>query len=243
MKSTQEQLGMRLYFRLLIFLGVALTLGACEKETTSRFLSKPEQAALGTVDGIASAPQTKPEVTIAPTGSAGVGGAAGALIYGIADGFRMADAKTKAAPIIEALQGFDFQADLLAATTAKLGSLSNVKVVVRPTVNWGGNRSSAKNLYDESKDASVLFLGAAYYFNSGNLVLSAAAAIYPKSPELKQFRPKPNDKDPLDRGNAIYFNTLYAVRSSITPANVRTNLADAINQIAAQLAADLDRTR
>lgn len=235
---------MRLGFRMLVLLGVAFALGACEQGTSPRLLSKPEQAALGTVDGIVTASQDRPEVTITPTGASGAGGALGALVYGAVDGARTAKAQGVAAPIIEALQSYDFPAELLAATTAKLATPSSVHVVVRPTINKGGDPASGRSLYEESKDASVMFFAARMFLGSGNnLVLSAAVFIYPRSAELKRFRPNPNDRNPLDPGNAIYRNWMYVVRPSITPANVRANITDAINEIVAQLAADLERTR
>lgn len=229
-----------MYFRPLIFLGIVLTLGACA--TPPKFLSKPEQAALGTVDGIVVAPQATPRVGITPSNS-GAGGLLGLVIFGIADSIRTANVKAESVPIIDALQGFNFQAELLAATTARIGALSNIKVVVRPTVDTVGTTSAARILYDESKETSVLLFVVGYGLISGDLVLEAAARIYPKSPELNQFRPKPNDKDPLDIGNAIYNNKLRVSISAVTPANIRANLLDAINQITAQLAADLNSTR
>lgn len=235
---------MRLGFGILALLGVVLTLGACEQGTSPRLLSKSEQAALGTVDAIVTASQDRPEVTITPTGASGAGGALGGLVYGVVDGVKTARAQDAAGPIIEAMRGYDFPAELLAATTAKLATLSSVHVVVRPAINKGGDPALARSLYDESKDASVMFFAARPFLGSGNnLVLSAAVVIYPKSAELKQFRPKPNDKNPLDPGNAIYRNWLYVVRPSVTPANVRTNITDAINEVAAQLAVDLERMR
>lgn len=227
-------------FRPLIFLGIVLSLGACA--TPPKFLSKPEQAALGTVDGIVVAPQATPLVTITPSNSGG-GGLLGLLIFSVADGIRSANVKKESVPIIEALQGFNFQAELLAATTARVEALPNIKVIVRPTVDTVGTTSAARNLYDESKETSVLFFVVGYALVSGDLVLEAAARIYPKSAELNHFRTKPNEKNPLDIGNSIYSNKLRVVRQSVTPANIRANLLDAINQLAAQLAADLNSTR
>lgn len=228
-----------MYLRLLSILGIVVALGACG--TPPKYLTKPEQAALGTVDGIAAVPQATPFVTITPSGSGG--GLAGALIFGIADGIRMANVKKEAVPIIEALQGYDFRAEMLAATKAKVEALSNIKVVVRPTVDTVGTASSMRSAYDGSDANSVLVFVVGYGLISGDLVVEASARIYPKSEDLNKLRPKPNDKDPLDIGNALYSNNMRIVRPSITPANVQANLTEAANQIASQLAADLNTGR
>lgn len=228
-------------FRSLIFLGLVLSLAACTP--APKFLSKPEQAALGTVDGIIVATQDTPRVTVTRSNPAGVGGLLGVLVFAAVDGARAVNARAESVPIVDALQGVNFQAELLAATTARVGALPNIKVIVRPVVDTVGTVSAMRNLYDESKDPAVLFFIVNYALVSGDLVLTASARIFPKAPELNRFRPKPNDRDPLDIGNAIYDNKLRVERPGVTTANIRTKLVEGINQLAAQLAADLNSTR
>lgn len=230
-------------FRPLIFLGLILSLGACATAPKANFLSQPEQAALGTVDGIVVATQSAPRVTVTRSNPAGVGGWAGVLAFAIADEVRSANARADTVPINDALQGLDFQAELLAATTARVGSLSNIKVAIRPTVDTVGTLSVMKTQYDESRAASVLFFVVKYTLVSGDLVLTASARIFPKSPELNKFRPKPNDNDPLDIGNAIYDNKFQVQKWAVTPTNIRTNLVEGINQLTARLATDLNSAR
>lgn len=227
---------------------VILLVGACQTETpntnanAARLLSTPERAALGTVDGIVSIPQTKPELVVVSSGS-GAGGAAGALVYGAIDGASKARAESRAAPLLAALQNFDYRAEFLAAATSKLGALPDVRIVIRPTVNVVAGSETSRKLYEQSADPSVLFIGSQYSFSSGSLVVSVTAAIFPKSPELKRFRPRPNDSNPVDPGNAIYFNRLHALRHSPTASSIRADLVDAINEVTAALAADLQRMR
>jgi hypothetical protein len=208
-----------------------LLVSACQAEppnttaNAARLLSMPEQVAL-----------------VVSSGSGG-GGAAGALIYGAIDGASKARAETEVAPLLAALQNFDYRTEFLTAATSKLSTLPDLRIVIRPMVNVVAGSETSRKLYEQSPDPSVLFIGSGYSFSSGTLVVSVTAAIFPKSPELKKFRPRPNDSNPVDPGNAIYFNRLHALRHSPTPSDVRANLTDAINEVTAALAADLQRTR
>ena len=225
--------------RPLILFGALLALGACETHPSHRFLTKPEQAALGTIDGVLAVPDRDPAVTITPTSTGGAGGIAGIFVVAVIDGIRSARAQSDAAPIRAALQGFDFQAELLAALTTKLEALPNVKVAMRPTTIVSGNSADAARAYAESQDTSVLLMNARYSLESGDLVISLGMALYPKSEELKRFRPKPNDKDPLALGNALFHIRPVVKKNAVTAANIRTAVSDAIEQLARSAAATL----
>ncbi|WP_422002452.1 hypothetical protein [Reyranella sp.] len=234
---------MRVWSR--IVLVVVFGLCACEQAPvqSSRVLSKPEQAALGPVDGIVTIPQTEPDVAFTPTGTAGAGGLLGALVYGIADGYRKAEAKKEARTLTDALQGFDFKEEFFAAASRRLGAVQNMKIVMRPTMNTATDTAAVRRLYDESKDASVLLVFARLGFNSGNLVLTAGATLFPKSAQLKRLRPRPDDANFLEIGNALYRDVVTVTKASVTPATVRSSLAAAIDEATATLAANLERTR
>ncbi len=231
-------------FRPLVLLTVLLGLTACETApSATRLLSKQEQAALGNVDGIVSITQTQPDITITPTGTPGAGGLAGLLIFSIADGFRQAHAEKEGRVLIAAMQDFSFKEAFFEAATSKLSALPGVKITMRPEVNTAAAPEATRRLYEESHDASVLFVSARLALNSGDLVLTASASIFPKASQLMPLRPKPNDANPLAFGNAIYRDTVTAVRKSVTPDDIRARLTEAINEVTDKLAADLERTR
>lgn len=209
-----------------------LGLTACETLPSHRFLTKPEQAALGTVDGVLAVPVREPGVTITPSGQPGAGGLIGVFVFAVADGIRSARAQSESVPIIAALQGFDFQAELLAALKARLEALIDVKVVVRPTIIAGGNPADAQRAYAESTDPSFLLMESNYKLVSGDLWLGLSMALYPKSEELKKLRPKPNDKQPFDKGNALFYISPVVIKKDVTAANIRASVEDGIAQLA-----------
>lgn len=228
----------------IVLLGISiLGLGACETLPVSRVLTKPEQAALGTVDAVLSVPVREPGVTITPSGSPGAGGLLGVFVYAVADGVRSARAQGESVPIIAALRGFDFQAELLAALKGELEALKDVKVVVRPTIITSGNVADAERAYAESTDPSFLLMGARYQLVSGDLELQLSMALYPKSEELKRLRPKPNDKQPFDKGNALFYVSPIVVQKDVTAANVRTAVDQSIALLARTAAASLGYTK
>lgn len=227
------------FVRILLILVSMLGLGACETLPTHRFLTKPEQAALGTVDAVLSAPAREPGVTITPTGSPGAGGLLGAFVFAVADGIRSARAQSESVPIIAALQGFDFQAELLAALKAQLEALKDVKVVVRPNILTSGNVADAERAYADSTDPSFLLMAARYQLVSGDLWVGLSMALYPKSEELKRLRPKPNDKQPFDQGNALFYLSPVVVKKDVTAANIRVSVEEGIAQLARTAATTL----
>lgn len=225
--------------RALVFSGTMLALCACQPLPSHRLLSKPEQAALGTVDAVLLMPTQVPGVTAQRSGYSGGGSLLGIFVAAAVDGYRSEKARSDATPVVAALQGFDFQAELLKALTDKLEAVPNMKVVVRPTVIPSGNSADAERAYKESSDASVLLMTVGYEIRSGDLWLSLAMALYPKSEALKQLRPRPNDGQPLDKGNALLHITPVIKTDAVTAANIRAVVQDSIVRLARSAAAVL----
>jgi hypothetical protein len=218
--------------RSLILVGTILVLSACQPLPSHRLLSKSEQAAIGTVDAVLMVPAQAPGVTATPSSSSGGGSLLGIFVAAAVDGYRSAKMRSDAAPIVAALQGFDFQAELLKALTEKLGEVPNMKVIVRPTIFQSGNPADAETAYAESTAPSVMLMTVGYEIRSGDLWLSLAMALYPKSDALKQFRPRPNDGQPLDKGNALLHITPVIKTDAVTAANIRAVVQDSIIRLA-----------
>lgn len=225
--------------RALIFFGTILALCACQPLPSHRLLSKPEQVALGTVDAVLLMPTQVPGVTAQRSGYSGGGSLLGVFVAAAVDGYRSEKARSDAAPIVAALQGFDVQAELLKELTEKLQAVPDMKVIVRPTIIPSGNSADAERAYAESTAASVLLMTVGYEIRSGDLWLSLRMALYPKSEALKQFRPRPNNGQPLDKGNALLHITPVIKTDAVTAANIRAVVQDSIVRLAMSAAAVL----
>ena len=229
-----------MYCRSMVLLGLAFLLGACST-APPKYMPQAVQTALGPVDAIVVATQDMPNVTITRTNPSGIGGFAGIIVGGVADTVRSVNAHAEAKPIAASLQGFDFRTELLAAITPRIENLPRVRITVRP-VDTVGTVAAAKALYDDSTASAVLFIVVRYSLVCGDLVLSAVARLFPKAPDLLRFRPAP-DSNPVATGNAIYTNIFKIEKPLVTPANIRPKLIEAMNDLAAQLAVDLNTTR
>lgn len=229
-----------MYCRSIVLLGLALLLGACSTPSP-KYMPHAVQMALGPVDAIVVATQDTPNVTITRTNPSGIGGLTGIIVGGVVDTVRNVNAHAEAKPIAASLQGFDFRAELLAAIKPRVENLPNVRITVRPA-DTVGTVAAAKALYDDSTASAVLFIAVRHSLVSGDLVLSAVARLFPKAPDLMRFRPAP-DSNPVATGNAIYTNTFKVEKPLVTPANIRPKLIEAMNDLAAQLAVDLNTTR
>lgn len=230
----------RVYCRSLVLLSLALLLGACST-ALPKYMPHAVQTALGPVDAIVVATQDTPTVTISRLNPSGIGGITGILIGEVTDTVRRVNAHAEAKPIAASLQGFDFRTELLAAITPRIENLPNIRITVRP-VDTVGTVAAAKALYDGSTASAVLFIVVRHSLVSGDLVLSATARLFPKAPDLLRFRPSP-DSNPVAPGNAIYTNTFRVEKPLVTPANIQPKLIEAMNDLAAQLAVDLNTTR
>lgn len=221
-----------------------LGLGACETTSPSRVLTKPEQAALGSVDAVLWIPNAAPRVTVKPTESSGAGGLMGAFMVGVVDGVRTASAQSEAAPLIATLQGREFQTDLLTALKGELEALKEVKVLVRPSLIAGDNPSDAERAYAESTAPSFLLMELKFKLVSGDLELRLVMTLYPRSDELKRLRPRPNDKQAFDKGNALFHVSPVVVqRRDVIATDLRATIDQSIALLARSAAAALGYTQ
>lgn len=157
---------------------------------------------------------------------------------------RIMELKAYAAPVKQALQGYDFRPDLLSATQEALTRVRAVKVDVQPWVLTSSLSGTVRLAYERSTASAVLFFLAAYSFEEGNggygLAFRSSAMIFPKSADLKALRRRPNDADPVDEGNAIHLKTAEVFLPYDGRADIREVVKQGARALAAQLAADLE---
>ena len=167
----------------------------------------------------------------------------GAFVVGVVDGVRTASAQSEAAPLIATLQGREFQTDLLTALKGQLEALKEVKVLVRPSAIAGDNISVAERAYEESIAPSFLLMELKFKLVSGDLELRLVMTLYPKSEELKRLRPRPNDKQAFDKGNALlHVSPVVIQRSDVIAADLRAAIDQSIALLARTAAANLGYT-
>ena len=201
-------------------------------------LTKQAQTNIDRVDGILTIPQNNLNVTVQAT-NPGNSGLLGALIVAAIDSARQSNAEKAAAPMLEPLRDYDFRSVMLNASTDALTKI--VKVKVMPLrVEVVASDSSKRIAFDQSTASAVFFCNVGYRLESGNLIVTAYAEMYPKIDRLKQFRNKPEEANPLDSGNVIYRKTFTFTKQAVTPITIKENLSEAATNVAQQLAADLN---
>lgn len=202
-------------------------------------LTKQEQHELGELSGTLFIPQNSLLVTVTPT-NPGPSGLLGALIVAGIDAARRANAESNAAPMFEQLKSYDFRAVMKQTSNDAIGALPDLKFSAPLDVDTVSSGSEKRIVFDKSTASAVLFVDVGYQLQSGNLYASANAVMFPKSDKLLQFRKKPNEADPLDAGNAIYRQTFSFSKQNVSAADIQSDLTEAAQSLASQLAADLN---
>ncbi|MFM0177383.1 hypothetical protein PQR52_02840 [Paraburkholderia aspalathi] len=202
-------------------------------------VTKQEQHELGPVAGALFIPQNSLLVTVTPT-NAGGAGLLGALIVAGIDAARRSSAESAAAPMFEQLHDYDFRAVMKQASNDAVGSLETIKFAAPLNVETVNSSTQKRIVFDNASASAVMFVDVGYQLQSGNLYVSANVVMYPKSDNLRQFRNKPNDSDPLNSGNAIYRKTFNYAELNVSATDIKQGLTEGANNIASQLAADLN---
>lgn len=220
-----------------IFLGA---LAGCAAPPLS--LTKEAQTKIDRLEGVLTIPQNNLDITVQAT-NPGAGGLLGALIAAGIDSARQSSAATAAAPMLETLRDYDFRTVMQGAANDALSKVEQIKIILPLRLELVASESVERIAFDKSTASAVLFCNVRYQFQSGNLIVTANAAIYPKGSSLKQFRGKPQDSDPLDRGNAIYRKTFIFSKQAVAASTIKADLTEAATNIARQLADDLNHGR
>lgn len=216
---------------------LAAVLAGCATPQVS--MTKQVQADLERVESVLIIPQNNLDITVQPS-NPGNTGLLGALIVIAIDSARQSSAEREAAPLLESLQGFDFRNVMMEASVDALNNINRVRLVLRPRVESVDSESAKRIAYDESSESAVLFCRVGYKYQSGNLLVTANAEIYPKKTALKQYRFKPEEANPLNDGNAIYRKSFHFIKQAVNPNTIRESLQEAAISVSKQLAADLN---
>jgi len=222
---------------LFLLLSIAALAGCATTRPMS--VTQQEQHELGPVAGALFIPQNSLLVTVTPT-NPGATGLLGVLVAAGIDAARRSSAENAAAPILEQLHDYDFRAVMKQASDSAVGTLQIIKFSAPLDVETVNSSTQKRIVFDNASASAVLFVDVGYQLQSGNLYVSADAVMYPKANNLLQFRRKPSDSDPLDAGNAIYRKTFKYAKLNVVAADIKGDLTDAANNIASQLAADLN---
>ena len=216
---------------------VVVALAGCAIPQIS--LTKQGQEKIDRVEGILTIPQNNLDITVQAT-NPGNSGLLGALIAAAIDSSRQSSAEQAAAPMLEPLRNYDFRTVMLDASTDALTKIDKVKFAMPLRVEVVASNSVKRIAFDQSTASAILFCNVGYRLESGNLIVTASAEMYPKIDTLKQFRNKPDETNPLDGGNVIYRKTFTFTKQAVTPVTIKESLSEAATNIARQLAADLN---
>lgn len=233
-----------------IVVGLALSLAGCLTAGKDG-LTKQELASIGTVDLVLHVPQSdlyvsrpsepKPDSSRQRSSNLPIEASlAVGVLDAVAAGLQADRFEKQARSITDALGGFDFRSEMLKATKEKLERVDKFQVKVRPDVVTETYVSGISRVpFDQSTADALLYIGVSYVLSSSGLTFHSSAMLFPKTDALKRFRPKPNDANPVDRGNAIYSKRFKVQVPSSAIGNVRATFIEAANSLAAQMAADL----
>ena len=202
-------------------------------------LTKQAQTNIDQVEAVLTIPQSNLDVTV-PATNPGANGILGALIVAAIDSSRQSSAKREAAPILGRLRNYDFRTEMLNATTDALIGLDKLSIAMPLRVEVVASDSSKRIAFDQSMASVVLFCHVGYRLESGNLIASASAEMYPKSESLKTFRQQPDETNPLAGGNAIYRKVFTFSKQAVNSSTIKRDLSEAASNLAHQLAADLN---
>lgn len=220
---------------------VATILSGCATTSTSQ-VSLPKQASIDRVEGVLVIPQNHLNVTVEASNPYAVGGVVGVLVAAAIDSRLQADAEKAATPILESSRDYNFRAAMLDASTEELSKVDKIKFALPLRVKTEESESARRVAFDQSTASALLFCNVGYRLESGNLIVTATAEMYPKVDSLKQFRIKPNSSNPLGNGNAIYRKVFTLAKQSVTPTTVNEKLSEAVADVARELAADLNQS-
>lgn len=220
---------------------VATMLSGCATTSTSQ-VSLPKQASIDRVEGVLVIPQNHLNVTVEASNPYAVGGVVGVLVAAAIDSRLQADAEKAATPILESSRDYNFRAAMLDASTEELSKVDKIKFALPLRIKTEESESTRRVAFDQSTASALLFCNVGYRLESGNLIVTATAEMYPKVDSLKQFRIKPNSSNPLGSGNAIYRKVFTLAKQSVTPTTVNEKLSEAVADVARELAADLNQS-
>jgi hypothetical protein len=202
-------------------------------------LSPQAHKAIESVHTVVFVPQTTLDVDVTP-GNPGATGLIGALIVQAIDESRRATAQKAQVTVVDAVTGFDFRSRMSNQLNAEFARVRSVRLATPVQLETIDSESQRRIAYDRSPASAVLFTHVNYRYIDGKVIVSAINLMYPKARVLMSLRAKPNEANPLDEGNAIYRRTFIFTRQAVVRENVRESLAEALSNVAWQLAADLN---
>lgn len=218
--------------------GGLLAVSGCA--TPEQSMTAAKRSGLDSVQAALLVPQSGLEVSVRPI-DGGQGGLLGVLIAAAIDVKREESARKAAAPILEAVRGFDFRAEMQRAIDEESARQPRLPLRGGWQLETVDSPSHRRGVYDGSSASAVLFVQVDYRLESGVIHVDARAQLVPKAASLAALRPAPKDDDPLAEGNAIYLKKFSFKRQAVTADNAAAALAEGARSVASQLIADLGR--
>jgi len=222
--------------RVIILSLLSIFITACA--TPQVALKKEAVNSISSVDQVLYIPQNNLDVSVSST-NPGNTGIIGALIVMAIDSARQSSAEEESAPIINALQDYDFRNVMLESMNAEVINKKYLPYEINTRIDTINSESNKSINYSESQSSAVLFSFFNYRLESGNLIIKTVAEMYPKIDSLYAYRNDPSADNPLDEGNAIYRKTFTFTKQGINADNIKTSLSEGAVSIAKQILTDL----
>lgn len=144
-----------------------------------------------------------------------------------------------------AMATLDFPSVVTAALQEKVTKLKRLPIRLEGHAVSSASPQAWSAALDRSSADAVLIVGIARSIDDNGLRLSAYARLYPKTDQLKRFRPNPKASNPTALGNALFQKTFGEVvpDASIdddSAQQLAATIVDATNRLAAKIADALE---
>ena len=221
--------------RLAALLVLAVATAGCQ---TQRSLTRQQFSSLGPVDAVVCTNQIAVQLDSGSVPPGRPGGSHEARFRALNE---------RATEMVQQQAGYDFNTELLKAIQVGMATVDSTKVEVRPAVvTTGCSGPMRAEAYAQSTAGAVLVVAVQYRLRDGGggshvLSFSSRASIYSTTNALREARRKPDPRDPVADGNAIYDRSFDDDFRYGSQANLRTVLKRAAWNLATQLADDLNQ--
>lgn len=149
--------------------------------------------------------------------------------------------KETSVKIVKQLEGYDFRKAMLTALSVEIKKSKTIKFNSHVNLSKDNSFSQKRILFSKAQGNMVLFIDVYYRTESGNLIISALAQMFPKSEHLLKFNKTPDGLDPLAEGKLVYRNYFSFTKKAALTYNTKYILTEGTKSIAKQIIADINK--
>ena len=194
-------------------------------------LSPETRSKLNSVDVALSMPNPGIRANSYSTGTMGLG-LYGAILMGVVDGIRTANAQKELNPMNNALAGFDMKNSMLSALNSNLARVNKLRLNLPAQLVLDTRKAQQASVAD-----AILICNVSYRAYDNKLTATLYANIKEKTSNSRH-----NSFEDTDSFDSSIFSSSYTFeKEGITPENIRNVITEANENLAKQLADNLSK--